>query len=273
MGSGDRYKRHITTKLHKCENNYTKFNLIKSLIESGNTPLSIKIYEDLNRKDAIEIEKDIIKFFGKKIDKTGILTNISNGGEDSPANRMGGDNIHSKKVYQYYTDGSFYKEWDSLSDAARYLDKRSNTIGDCCRGKIKTAYGYQWTYEYKDSLSIVIPNEKKSIHKKVYKFDYYGNIVNEYTSLRDACLDNGVQKSTLSSAILNKKNLHNFMYSYNEDFKVNFNRLSHFHQIEVNGEIINITNKEIMKQFNVSKYYYTCVKRGKIKKPKFKVIY
>ncbi len=26
MGSGDRYKRHITTKLHKCENNYTKFN-------------------------------------------------------------------------------------------------------------------------------------------------------------------------------------------------------------------------------------------------------
>ena len=63
------------------------------------------------------------------------------------------------------------------------------------------------------------------------------------------------------------------MYSYNEDFKVNFNRISHFHKIEVNGEVINVTNKEIMKMFNVSRYYYNSVKSNKIKKPKFKVIY
>lgn len=37
--------------------------------------------------------------------------------------------------------------------------------------------------------------------------------------------------------------------------------------------IINVTNKEIMKMFNVSRYYYNSVKSNKIKKPKFKVIY
>jgi hypothetical protein len=272
MGSGDRYKRHLTTKLHKCETNYTKQKLIKILIESGNTPLSIKIFVNITRDEAKVIEKDIIKHFGKLIDNSGILTNITDGGEETPCNSMGVNNIHSKKVYQYSLNGDFIKEWDGLREVGRIINKNSNTIGDCCRGKTKTAHGYQWSYESKEMYPVVA-GENKSCYKKVYKFDYLGDIVDEYESLSKACLANAADKSTLSSVILNSKNYHNFMYSYDENFKVNFNRISHFHKIEVNGEVINVTNKEIMKMFNVSRYYYNSVKSNKIKKPKFKVIY
>jgi hypothetical protein len=274
MGSGCRYKRHLTTKLHKCETNFTKHKMIKSLIESGNKPLSIKIYEDINREDAKNIEKDLIKHFGKIIDNSGILTNITDGGEETPCNSMGSNNIHSKKVYQYDLDGNFIKEWNcGLREIGRILGKNYNNIGDCCRGKTKTSGGYQWSYEYKTKLTQVKAYDNKSCYKKVYKFNYLGDIVNVYESLTIASFENNTEKSILSSVILNKKNHHNFMYSYDINFRVDFSRISHFHKIEVNGEVIDVTNKEIMKMFNVSRYYFGSVKSGKIKNGKFKIIY
>lgn len=36
--------------------------------------------------------------------------------------------------------------YESLIDAAVELGGYASTIGKCCRGKIKTAYGYKWEY-------------------------------------------------------------------------------------------------------------------------------
>ncbi len=272
MGSGERYKKHLTTKIRKSETNLIKCNLIKSLIESGNKPLSIKVYENLSRTDAEKIEIDIISIFGRIVNDTGILTNISKGGEYSPFYNKSIDNINSKKVYQYDLNGNLIKEWDSLREAGRVLNKSFNSIGDCCRGRSRTSHGYQWSYELKEMYS-VIQGENILSQKKVYKFDDNGILIKEYKSLTDASCDLKISKSLLSSIILDSRNYHNFMYSYDKNFKVNFNRITHFHKIEVDGEIINITNKEIMKRFNVSKQYYSTVRSNKIKKPKFKVIY
>lgn len=39
------------------------------------------------------------------------------------------------------------KEFGSLIDAAKYLGKKkSSLIVNCCKGKVKTAYGYKWEY-------------------------------------------------------------------------------------------------------------------------------
>lgn len=272
MGSGNRYKSHLTSKLRKRETNLLKFNIIKSLIESGNTPLSIKVYENLSRIDAEKIETDIIKKFGKIINNTGILTNISNGGEHSPFYNKSGENTNSKKVYQYDLQGNFIKEWDCLREVGRILNKSFISIGDCCRGRSRVSHGYQWSYDLKEMYPIIV-GENIRAQKKVYKFDDNGLLIKEYKSLKEACSDIHISKSLLSSIILNGRNYLNFMYSYDKDFKVDFNRLTHFHKIDVNGEIMNLTNKEIMQMFNVSKQYFSIVKSNKIKKPKFKVIY
>lgn len=59
-----------------------------------------------------------------------------------------------KKVKQYSLDGTFIKEWDSITQAAHWLadNKYAKTynsgvnskIGLCMRGKQKTAYKFIW---------------------------------------------------------------------------------------------------------------------------------
>lgn len=277
MGSGRRYEYHFATNLRKNESNYTKFNIIKKHILDGNKPISIKIYDKLSREDAKVIEKEIIKHFGKKIDGSGILTNIADGGEETPCNKIGGENIHSKKVYQYNIDGTFIKEWDCLREVGRILNKSFSTIGDCCRGKCKTAYGYQWSYEYIEFIEPVCVNNKHKLYKPVYKFNDEGILICKYESLKDACIENNFSKSVLSNHISSEKNYYNHFYSYNKDFNVDKLKLkkekSHFHKIEYNGEILRLSNKEIMNMFNVSRFYITQIKQNKIKSPKFNLIY
>lgn len=53
----------------------------------------------------------------------------------------------SKTVYQYSLDGKYIQKFSSMGEAARYLGiKKSNHIGECCRGLIKSYKGYIWKY-------------------------------------------------------------------------------------------------------------------------------
>jgi hypothetical protein len=47
-------------------------------------------------------------------------------------------------VSQYDLEGNFIKDWPSISEAARNV---KGDIGNCCRGKSKTAGGYIWKYK------------------------------------------------------------------------------------------------------------------------------
>ncbi len=51
----------------------------------------------------------------------------------------------SKKVLQFTLDGELIKEWPSVMECSRNgYDFRN--VSACCRGKLKTAYGYKWMY-------------------------------------------------------------------------------------------------------------------------------
>ena len=58
-------------------------------------------------------------------------------------------NPMSKKILQYSIDGQFIQEWNSIADAARYLNKKyaAEGISDCAKGKISKSYGYVWRYK------------------------------------------------------------------------------------------------------------------------------
>lgn len=53
-------------------------------------------------------------------------------------------------VIQYSLDGKFVKEWESQTEATKFLNKTGDGIGACCRGKQKTAYGYIWEFKNKN---------------------------------------------------------------------------------------------------------------------------
>lgn len=58
-----------------------------------------------------------------------------------------GKNLPGKrKVNQYEKNGNFIREWESLISVQRALNYKTGAISLCCRGKLKTAYGYIWEY-------------------------------------------------------------------------------------------------------------------------------
>lgn len=52
----------------------------------------------------------------------------------------------AKKVFQYDLDFNLIKVWDSANDVYVILGINKSSIGECCRGKRKTAGGYHWEY-------------------------------------------------------------------------------------------------------------------------------
>ncbi|MCK5019934.1 MAG: GIY-YIG nuclease family protein [Candidatus Peribacteraceae bacterium] len=61
--------------------NIYKFNKIRKILNSGFSPIIYKLYENLNNKDASDLEIDLIYSIGRYNEKTGPLTNITSGGE------------------------------------------------------------------------------------------------------------------------------------------------------------------------------------------------
>ena len=60
---------------------------------------------------------------------------------------------HQKKVSQFkniqvssYKNGSLIKTYNSIKEASKDVNGLSTNIVKCLKGKIKSAYGYQWKY-------------------------------------------------------------------------------------------------------------------------------
>ena len=90
-----------------------------------------------------------------------------------------------KKVYQYNLEGEYIAEWDNLTLAAEGCGAANKITGisQCCNGKRKTAYGFQWRYEKLDCL----PKQKLTgVEKQIVQKDLDGNVIQIYNSLSEA---------------------------------------------------------------------------------------
>lgn len=76
--------------------------------------------------------------------------NINYGTNRKRAALSNRNNSCSKRVCQYNVDGTFIKEYPSLSEASRQMNKKSvhgeQNISMCAKGVTKTAYGYIWKF-------------------------------------------------------------------------------------------------------------------------------
>ncbi len=51
-----------------------------------------------------------------------------------------------KPIVQLTKDGTFIKNWECIGDAATELGYSAGNICMCCKGQLKTAYGFLWQY-------------------------------------------------------------------------------------------------------------------------------
>ena len=62
----------------------------------------------------------------------------------------------NKNVHQYNAStGEFIKTWDTAKIAAIELNCNAEGIGQCCRGKAKSAGGYIWKYIKTDTIEVL----------------------------------------------------------------------------------------------------------------------
>ena len=55
--------------------------------------------------------------------------------------------INNVRIKQYDKDtNEFIQEWPDAYTVAKQLGYQSSNVLSCCRGKLKTAYGYRWKF-------------------------------------------------------------------------------------------------------------------------------
>ena len=55
-------------------------------------------------------------------------------------------NIKRTKVFQYDIEGNFLREFQSISDAAKFVETNPSNIKYTCEGKFNHCKGYRWSY-------------------------------------------------------------------------------------------------------------------------------
>lgn len=124
---------------------------------------------------------------------------------------MSGDNsLIGKKIIQYSLKGNFIKIWNSIKYAGKIIGVSDGDIVCVCRGRQKTAGGYQWRY-YEEGFVKNIPSStpykkpkgfgKNSLlkgkkrpkehtmgrWKPINQYDKNQNFIKSYENIREAC--------------------------------------------------------------------------------------
>lgn len=116
------------------------------------------LYDNLTEKECKEKEIELISKFGRIIDRSGVLCNISGGGEGRFK-----DKSNNKKIYVYNLQGTLINTFPSCQDAAEYYGLEKSNVGAAANMKRISCGDLQFRYEYNKGLNL--RNLSKSVRK------------------------------------------------------------------------------------------------------------
>lgn len=165
-GKKHRIKQHLNR--YMLNQKSLKASIIKSIIsQCGELPLHSKIAENLTEERAIELEKDMIRHFGRKDNNTGILANHTDGGDGQSGCCV--PHIRArKKVYQYALNGDFIKEWDSVTSVQLELNVSSGNIATAIK-RGGSFCNSQWSYDFKERMEPIIKYQMPIKYKNIQR--------------------------------------------------------------------------------------------------------
>lgn len=139
-GSGRRMFSHLkeATLDRAKQINRFKCAVINNIVSSGRAVIINKIQENLDEPTAYELEQVLISKYGKRCNGSGILTNITDGGD-------GRSNL-GKIIMQHTVSGALIQTHKSLTEAGAALGINKSTICAALNGRTSLADGYRWCY-------------------------------------------------------------------------------------------------------------------------------
>lgn len=178
VGCGYRMTAHFTP--FNLKQNSLKNNIIKKIKkEIDELPLHSRIFERLTQEEAFILEKDIIKYFGKIKNKSGILSNITDGGDGNYGLVHSEEYLNGlrKPIYQYSLSGDFIKKFDTLKETGNMASIRRASRSN------GTAGGFQWRYDYIEKLDPVKVKELKK--RYTFVMSKNGKVIKEFNSKKE----------------------------------------------------------------------------------------
>lgn len=197
VGKGRRKREIIHLCPYMLNQKTIKSSIIKSVIsKTGELPIHYQIYSGLTNQEAINIEIDFIKHFGRQDNGTGILANCTDGGDgannfsEETLKRVGGKR---KKVYQYTMKGKLVKEWDSLIDIGIEFNSPANISTAIKRDG--SYCGYLWSYEKNDHIKSKIRYQMPIKYKNIKQInEKTGEIIHIFANALEAEIELKLRK-------------------------------------------------------------------------------
>ena len=127
-------------------------------------------------------------------------------------------NVNKYKIACFNLDGTLYKIYNSVKDAAEENNVNINSIENCCsgiRGKVKT-FVYRHYNDVKDNL--LIP-PYKSQERAILQYDKLWNYIRTYNSMTEAALDVCGSKTGIKNISACCKGDKNSAYGYKWKYK------------------------------------------------------
>ncbi len=191
-GTGRRMYTHLSIAKQRDEKGEWKHNTpvyqrIRSILEKGYEITCTKLLTSLTEEHAHENEVRLINEIGKKKDNSGPLENTNDGGAS------GG--ITTTIVKQYTMKSEYVATFLSAKDAMHHTGANDCYIGQCCKGKRKSAGGFLWAYE-----NDPVPVYTHKYNKRVRQYDTDGNIIRIHESLIAAAQSIGASRHAIISA-------------------------------------------------------------------------
>lgn len=185
-GTKDRPNIHMqTVKTGKGQINKLKCSKIKR-IQSLGLDVIVQMTEQPDEITAFNKEKELIKYYGKLCDNTGILTNITDGG-------IGGIARHSP-IDRYDLFGNYIDTFFSISEAARVVNGSYKVINMCCsnyKNELR-AYGYMWTYH---NVPLNMQIIKNNYVQPIYEYNLSDKLTGKFIDIKSAAKDLSIRTS------------------------------------------------------------------------------
>jgi hypothetical protein len=254
-GTKSRLLRH----LKEINRNPIKISKISKIRNEGKDPIILKILDKLTNEDSLKIEKRLIKKIGRVVNKTGPLTNYTEGGETYLGYKHQEDYLNRlhKPVVKYDLDGNIIGEYKSVKEAGEMNNIHPQTISQICNGGIKI-YKDKYIFLYKG-----VEFESRFRGKKEYpviRIDFNFN-KKEYKSATEAADDINTTVSRIVEVCSgNRFQTSGYLFRYKNhpnqkkfEEKINQNYSKYLNIIDREIEVDNIIYKNILQAISNGK--------------------
>lgn len=212
-GSKTRIRQHFSPAQLKRDKNKKKVNKILKIKKLGYDVIKLKIYENLEEIESLNIEKKLIQLIGRNDLHKGPLTNLTDGGEVGYC-KFYELNIETQEKLRKLRSNNIIGSKNPMKNK-----ETSKKVSDVLKNK-----NTKHSDEYKKNMSEKIKNSEKhkkgtqseknrKTHKEIQEknmkptiqYDKNMNYINEFESIKDASRQLNIRKGDISAVIHNRQ--------------------------------------------------------------------